>query len=209
MQDFEDVVDTEQAEKDAEKILKGDFNFDDFVQQLEMLKGMGPLQEIFEKMPMIGDMMPKGFQVDEKELVRIRAMIDSMTKSERRNPDLINDSRMKRVARGSGHGIKQVKDLMERFRMARVMMKEMGRATGLMGKMPGMKQAAGLARLKRQGMSMDPSMLSSLGEMAGADGGMPGMPGMGMPGERKKKGNPKKKKAARKKQRAARKKNRR
>ena len=209
MQDFEDVVDTEQAEKDAEKILKGDFNFDDFVGQLEMLKGMGPLQEIFEKMPMIGDMMPKGFQVDEKELVRIRAMIDSMTKAERRNPDLINDSRMKRVARGSGHGIKQVKDLMERFRMARVMMKEMGRATGLMGKMPGMKQAAGLARLKRQGMNMDPSMLSSLGEMAAAEGGggMPGMPGM--PGPRKKTGDPKKKKAARKKQRQARKKNRR
>ncbi len=212
MKDFEDVVDEEQAEKDAEKILKGDFNFDDFVGQLEMLKGMGPLQEIFEKMPMLGDMMPKGFQVDERELVRIKAMIDSMTKSERRQPDLINDSRMKRIARGSGHGIKQVKDLMERFRMARTMMKEMGRATGLMGKIPGMRQAAGLARLKRQGISMNPSMLSSLGEMAAAEGmgagaGLPGMPGM--PGPRKKKpGSTKKKKAARKKQRAARRKNR-
>ncbi len=210
MQDFEDVVDTEKAEKDAEKILKGDFNFDDFVGQLEMLKGMGPLQEVFEKMPMLGDMMPKGFQVDESELTRIRAMIDSMTQQERRNPAVINDSRMKRIARGSGRSHKNVKELMERFNMARTMMKEMGRATGLMGKIPGMRQAAGLARLKRQGISLDPSMLSGLGNMAGAEGDMAGLPGMpGMQNPRKDKGNATKRKAARKKQRKARRKNRR
>jgi len=211
MQDFEGVVDAEQAEKDAEKILKGDFNFDDFIQQLEMIRSMGPLQEVFEKMPFIGDMMPKGFQVDERELVRIKALIDSMTRSERRNPEILNDSRLRRVARGAGQPHKAAKELMERFGMARSMMKEMGRATGVLGRVPGMRQAAGLNRLRRQGMSMDPSMLSSLGGMAGAEGGdfggLPGMPGA--PEPRRKTGSAAKRKAARKKQRSARKKNRR
>ena len=208
MQDFEEVVDAEKAEKDAEKILKGDFNFDDFIKQLEMIQNMGPLQEVFEKMPFLGDFMPKGFKVEDKELVRIRSLIDSMTKSERRNPDIINDGRARRIARGAGHPHKAVKELMERFRMARVMMKEMGRATGMMGRIPGMRQAAGLSRLKRQGISMDPSMLSSMGGMA-AEGaaGMPGMPAE--EGARRKPQDSAKRKAARKKQRQARKKNRR
>jgi signal recognition particle subunit SRP54 len=159
-------------------------------------------------MPFLGDFMPKGFKVEDKELVRIRSLIDSMTKAERRNPDIINDGRARRIARGAGHPHKAVKELMERFRMARVMMKEMGRATGMMGRIPGMRQAAGLSRLKRQGISMDPSMLSSMGGMA-AEGaaGMPGMPGE--EGARRKPQDSAKRKAARKKQRKARKKNRR
>ena len=93
---------------------------------------------------------------------------------------------------------------MERFGMARVMMKEMGKATGMMGKVPGMREAAGLRRLKRQGISMDPSMLSSLENMAGG-GGIPGME----PPTRRKTVDSAKKKALRKKARKARKKNRR
>lgn len=213
MQDFEGVVDAEKAEADAEKLLKGDFNFDDFLEQFRTIQKMGPLQEVFEKMPFIGDMLPKGFKVDEKELVRIEAMINSMTNAERRKPDLINDSRMKRIARGSGHAFKDVKGLMERFGMARVMMKEMGRATGMMGKVPGMSQAAGLRRLKRQGANLDPSMLAGLQGMAEAEtqGHVPGMEhlGLGVPGERKTVKNASKRKAARKKARSARKKNRR
>ena len=64
-------------------------------------------------MPFLGDMMPKGFQVDPKELVRIQTMIDSMTKAERKNPDIINEGRMKRIGRGAGHSHKAVKELME------------------------------------------------------------------------------------------------
>jgi signal recognition particle subunit SRP54 len=216
MKDFEEVVDTEKAEADAEKMLKGNFNFDDFLNQLETIQKLGPLKEVFEKMPMIGDMMPKGFSVDEKEIVRVKAMINSMTNQERRSPDVINDSRQRRIGRGAGLSHKNVKELMERFRMARTMMKEMGKASGLMGKVPGLKQAAGLRRLKRQGLGgMDPNMLSELGDLAGggAGGGMAGMDlrslGLGVPGERKAGGNSAKKKAARKKQRKARAKNRR
>ena len=176
---------------------------------MRTIQKMGPLQEVFDKMPFFGDMMPKGFKIDDKELVRIEAMINSMTAAERRNPDIINDSRAMRIAKGSGSAKKDIKGLLERFGMARVMMKEMGRATGMMGKIPGLKQAAGLRRLKRQGISLDPSMLSNLQNMA-ASGDMPALPGMpGMPGERKVTGDPKKKKAARKAARKARKKSKR
>ncbi len=209
MKDFEQVVDTEKAEADAEKLLSGDFNFDDFLEQMRTIQKMGPLQEVFDKMPFFGDMMPKGVKIDDRELVRIEAMINSMTAAERRNPDVINDSRAMRIARGSGHAMKDIKGLLERFNMARVMMREMGRATGMMGKIPGLRQASGLRRLKRQGISMDPSMLSGLQNMAasGELGAMPGLPGM--PGERKVTGDPKKKKAARKAARSARKKSKR
>ena len=206
MKDFEAVVDADKAEKDAEKLLRGDFNFDDFLEQMRTIQKMGPLQEVFEKMPFFGDMLPKGVQIDDRELVRIEAMINSMTSAERRSPDIINDSRAMRVARGSGHTKKDVKGLLERFGMARVMMKEMGKATGMMGKVPGLREASGLRRLKRQGMSLDPSMLSGLQNMA-AGGGMPGLP---VEGERKVKNvDPKKKKATRKAARKARKKSRR
>ena len=206
MKDFEAVVDAEKAEKDAEKLLKGDFNFDDFLEQMRTIQKMGPLQEVFEKMPFFGDMLPKGVQIEDKELVRIEAMINSMTNAERRSPEVINDSRAMRIAKGSGHTKKDVKGLLERFGMARTMMKEMGKATGMMGKIPGMREAAGLRRLKRQGLSLDPSMLSGLQNMA-AGGGVPGMP---VEGERKvKKVDPKKKKAQRKAARNARKKGKR
>jgi signal recognition particle subunit SRP54 len=207
MKDFEEVVDADKAEKDAEKLLRGDFNFDDFLEQMRMIQKMGPLQEVFEKMPFFGDMLPAGVQLDDRELVRIEAIINSMTKGERRNPGLLNESRIRRVAKGSGRAKKDVSGLLERFNMARVMMKEMGKATGMLGKMPGMGQAAGLRRLQRQGVSLNPAMLSGLQDMAAGRGGMPGMPGM--PGERKRKPvNVAKKKAARKKARKARKKNR-
>ena len=205
MQDFEKVVDTEKAEADAEKLLKGDFNFDDFLEQMRTIQKMGPLQDVFEKMPFFGDLVPAGTKIDDRELVRIEAMINSMTAQERRQPEIINESRSLRVARGSGHSKKDVKGLLERFSMARVMMKEMGKATGMMGKIPGLRQAAGLRRLKRQGISMDPAMMANLEKLAGEGG----IPGMEQPTRRKKPVDAAKKKAMRKKARNARKKNRR
>lgn len=85
----------------------------------------------------------------------------------------------------------------------------MGKASGLFGKVPGVRQAANLRRLKRQGLNMDPAMLSSLGDLAGGGGAGLDMAGLGLEGPRRKTGDPGKKKAARKKQRKARRKNRR
>jgi len=208
MKDFEDVVDAEKAEADAEKMLKGDFNFDDFLEQMRTIQKMGPLQEVFEKMPMVGDMLPKGTTFDDRELVRIEAICNSMTRSERRRPDIINDSRSQRIAKGSGRTRKDVKELLERFNMARGMMKEMGKATGLLGKVPGLRQAQGLARLRRQGLNINPAMLQGLQDMAGGQGlGALGLGSGNTSGKRAV--NLSKKKAQRKKARKARKKNRR
>jgi signal recognition particle subunit SRP54 len=207
MKDFEEVVDQEKAEKDAEKLLQGDFNFDDFLEQMRMVQRMGPLQEVMEKMPFFGDMVPAGTKIDDRELVRIEAIIQSMTRAERRNPDLMNDSRMQRVARGCGYGKKDVAALIERFGMARRMMREIGKMSGMMGKIPGLREAAGLRRLQRQGMSLDPSMLSQLGQAAQGMPQIPGIGGMpGMPGERRVTMDPAKRKALRKQERDARKK---
>ncbi len=207
MKDFEGVVDQEKAEKDAEKLLQGDFNFDDFLEQMRMIQKMGPLQEVFEKMPFFGDMVPAGTKIEDRELTRIEAIIQSMTRAERRNPDLMNESRIQRVARGCGYGKKDVGALLERFAMARTMMREIGKMSGMMGKIPGLREASGLRRLQRQGMSMDPAMLSQLGQAAQGMPSIPGMPGLpGAPGERRATLDPAKRKALRKQERDARKK---
>src|SRR5689334_2788453 len=79
MKDFEEVVDEEKAERDAKRMLKGQFTFDDFLEQLGMLQQMGPLQDMLEKLPFFADSMPEGFQVDDRELHKIKAIVSSMT----------------------------------------------------------------------------------------------------------------------------------
>jgi signal recognition particle subunit SRP54 len=97
VRDFEAVVeDTEQAEQDAERILKGQFTMDDLLGQLRTIQKMGPLRDVMAKLPMFGSMAE---QVDERELVKVQAMIHSMTPGERTEPDLINKSRAHRIAR--------------------------------------------------------------------------------------------------------------
>lgn len=159
MKDFSEVIDEKKAERDASKMLAGQFNFNDFLEQMNMIKRMGSLQSLFEKMPFFGDMIPEGVKLDDGEMVRVEAMINSMTTEERTNPDIISDSRIRRVARGSGHQVKDVKALVERFFMARQMMSEIGRSSGLLGRLGG------------------------LGGLGKKGGGFPGFPGMGgMPG---------------------------
>ncbi len=192
MQDFEKVVDEEKAEEDAKKLLRGRFNFNDFLEQLKTVQKMGPLQEVMEKMPFFGDLVPEGTVIDDRELVRIEAIINSMTRAERENPDILNDSRVERIARGAGRSVKQVKELLERFAMARQVMGELGKATGLMGKIPGMKGMSAARQMRR------------MGGMPGM--GLPGMPAGGPEPATKRKVDKKKVKAQRKKQRQARKK---
>ncbi len=193
MQDFEKVVDEEKAEADAKKLLRGRFNFNDFLEQLQTVRKMGPLQEVFEKMPFFGDMVPEGTQIDDRELVRVEAIINSMTKQERLNPDVIDDSRVERIARGCGRSPKAVRELMQRFTMARQVMGELGKATGMMGRIPGLGNAAAARQMAQMGGGM----------------GM-GMPGMGAPaaGGTRKPVDRKKLKAKRKKAKKARKKGR-
>lgn len=164
MGDFERAVDKD-SEVDALKMLQGQFNFKDFYEQLSMIQRMGPLKEIMAKLP-IQNMLPKEVNVDDRELVRIKAMIDSMTEEERLNPKLFNESRVRRIARGSGRSAKDVSELLKRFMAMRQMMGMMGKNLGLLGKIPGLGQMAQLGKIAKMGK-----------EMAGGMG-MPGMAGM-------------------------------
>jgi len=192
MQDFEAHVDEEQAEKDAQKILSGDFTLDDFVNQVRTIRKMGPLGDLMEKFPIFGE-MPDGFQFDDASLTRIVAMVDSMTPVERARPDSLGESRIKRVARGSGRSEKEVKELLKHYHGMRGIMKAVGSAPGLLSRLPGIKQLVSLRKAKGQGLedilgddaeavqemlegrAPDPAALA--GQMAGLPKGMqPRMP---------------------------------
>ena len=133
--------DEEQAEQDADRILKGQFTLDDLLTQLRTLQKMGPLQEVFAKMPMFGQMAD---QVDERELGKVQSMVHAMTRSERANPDCIDKSRANRIARGSGRQPKDVLDLVKRFDQMRAVMAQLGAGgDGMFSGIPGMGRLAG------------------------------------------------------------------
>ncbi|MFT5358354.1 MAG: signal recognition particle subunit SRP54, partial [Polyangiales bacterium] len=187
MKDFKGVVDEEKAEQDAKRMLQGDFTLDDFLEQISMLQNMGPLKDIFEKLPMFGDAMPEGLNIDESELDRTKAMVCSMTKQERNDPALFQKqaSRINRVAKGSGREAKEVADLLQRFAFMKNMMGNIGQQAGMLGKIPGMKQIAQARRMKNvvktgglEGNPMMAGLADQLLEAAIAEGGAPG----GMPG---------------------------
>jgi len=149
MQDFEEIVDEQKAEEDAARMLKGQFTLLDFLEQIQTIKKMGPLQDVFEKLPFFSQMTGNA-SVDEKELVKVEAVINSMTPEERMRPDIIQESRKKRIARGSGRAPKDISDLLKRFKKMRDMMKNMGRSgllskiTGGISQIPGMSGGAGM-----------------------------------------------------------------
>jgi signal recognition particle subunit SRP54 len=175
MQDFERVA-KEDQEESAMRMLQGQFSFNDFYEQLSMIQKMGPLKDIMAKLP-IGNMLPKGLNVDDRELTKIKAMIDSMTKQERVNPKLFNDSRVRRVAKGSGRNPKDVQELIKRFGAMRQMMGMMGKNMGLLGKIPGMGQLGQLSQMKKMASEMQKSGGGGLGGMVPP--GLGGMGGMG------------------------------
>ena len=99
MSDFEKVVDKDTAEKDAAKMLRGEFSFHDFMKQINMIRKMGSMRSILEKLPGMGDLMSQlpPEALDDREFKKVEAIIQSMTKTERNNPDVVNDSRMERI----------------------------------------------------------------------------------------------------------------
>jgi signal recognition particle subunit SRP54 len=164
VKDFEEVVDEQQAEEDAERILKGRFTLEDLVTQLKTIQKMGSIRDIFAKMPGMGNMAE---QVDEREIVKVEALISSMTVGERRNPDVIDKSRAARIANGSGRKIQEVYDLVKRFEQMRAMMQNLGSNMGLLGKVPGMGNLAGAGA-----GGMDPAaMMAGMGPLGGPAGG--------------------------------------
>jgi len=122
----EEVVDKKKAVEMQEKMLSDSFTLEDFRDQLKQIRKLGSLEQIMSMLPSIGPFkeMQKA-KVDEKELGRVEAIINSMTPKERRNHQLINGSRRKRIAKGSGTSVQQVNQLLKQYAQTRKMMKGM------------------------------------------------------------------------------------
>jgi len=130
----QDVIDEEEAETAAKQLLKGSFNFNDFLRMLEMVKGMGPIKDLMKMMPGMGAQMSAVDNLDEKEFFRNEAIIRSMTPQERVHPEILNMSRRGRIARGSGVEEDSVHQLVRGFKQMKNQMKDM-KKSGLLGGM--------------------------------------------------------------------------
>jgi signal recognition particle subunit SRP54 len=116
----------EQTKQLEEKLLKQSFTLDDFLEQLRQMRKLGSMTDLLKMIPGLSGRLPKDFQIPEKDLARIEAIICSMTRRERRNPDLLNGSRRKRIAFGSGTQVSDVNRLVKQFEQSRQMMKQLG-----------------------------------------------------------------------------------
>lgn len=175
MQDFQKVSEGDEEEQ-ALKMLQGQFSYIDFYKQIEMIQKMGSLKDLIAKLPM-QDMIPKGVNIDDKELTKIKAVIDSMTKRERVGIDNLDRSRINRISKGSGRPHKEIEELHKRFLQMRKMMGSFGKNLGgLMGKIPGMGTLNNLNSMRKMGQAMQGG--GGMPDMA-ALGGMGGMGGLG------------------------------
>ena len=134
----QEQFDEEQAKKLESKIRKNKFDFADFKQQLEQIKKMGNLKDLMGMIPGVGKQI-KDIDISDDSFKGIEAMINSMTPAERADPDLIDSSRRKRIAKGSGKDISEVNAFMKQFEQMRDMMKNMNKMN-MFGKMMGMKR---------------------------------------------------------------------
>ena len=118
----ESEIDEEQALAMEKKLREARFDFEDYLSQLQQVKRLGPIEQVLGMIPGLGAKM-KDVKVDEKQLVRIEAIIQSMTRQERRHPDVLNGSRKRRIAVGSGTSVEEVNRLLKQFTQMRQMMK--------------------------------------------------------------------------------------
>ena len=140
----EEKIDKQKALEVHQKLQSDSFTLSDFRDQLAQMRSLGPLDQMLGMLPKVGMLKNVGkVQVDEKELIRIEAIINSMTEKERRRHDIINGKRRKRIARGSGTSVQQVNQVLKQYVQMRSMMKTM--STGLLGKqLSRLKMPAGL-----------------------------------------------------------------
>ena len=129
----EETFDMEEAAKLEQKLKKQNFDLDDYLTQLRQMKKMGSFSSILKMIPGMNKL--KDIEIDDKEFVRIEAIICSMTKEERANPKVLNGQRRLRIAKGSGTTVEQINKFMKSFEMTQKMMKEMTSNKGMMKKM--------------------------------------------------------------------------
>ena len=140
----EETIDQKKAEEMQRKLIDNEFTLDDFRDQIKQIRKLGPLESLLGMMPQLGPLKGmKDVKIDEKEITRIVAIIDSMTPHERVNHMIINGSRRRRIAKGSGTTVQEVNNLLKQYAQARKMMKSlttgsfMGKRLGKM-KLPDM-----------------------------------------------------------------------
>jgi signal recognition particle subunit SRP54 len=173
----------EETKKAEEALLSGEFTFEDFLDQMQMVKRMGPLKGVLGMLPGIGSQI-KDLDIDDKHLSHIEAIIRSMTPDERRSPKVLKQSggrRRKRIAAGSGRSVTEVNRLLKQFEEARKVMKSVSKMAGMDSMRPqGKKGQIAQARAARK-------MMQS-GQLGGMGGGMGGFPGL-QPSPKSRKGN--------------------
>ena len=136
----QETVDQKKAEEMSKKLLKAEFTLEDYLDQMEQLQNMGNINSMLEMMPGMSKNKLKDIQIDEKDMARTKAIILSMTPAERRNPKIINGSRRKRIAAGSGMKVQDVNRLLKQYEQSQVLMKQFGgMASGKKGKKGGGK----------------------------------------------------------------------
>ncbi|WP_433218315.1 signal recognition particle protein [Microtetraspora malaysiensis] len=177
------TFDEAEAAKMAGKLASGEgFTLDDFLEQMMMVRRMGPIKNLLGMMPGMGQMRDQLNQVDDKDLDRIAAIIRSMTPGERQEPKIINGSRRARIAKGSGVTVTEVNNLVIRFFDAQKMMKRMSQGLGIPG-LPGKGKAQKAQKAKKgRRVSGDPrkaGQSKSPAEPAADTGGAPGLGALG------------------------------
>ncbi|HEX2664038.1 MAG TPA: signal recognition particle protein [Candidatus Acidoferrum sp.] len=142
----EQAVDRKAAEELERKLRKSEFTLEDFRDQLRQVRKMGPLEQIMDMLPKMGPLanLPKNASVDEKKLKQVEAIINSMTNEERRDHNVIDGRRRKRIAKGSGTTVQDVNIVLKQYLQMRTMMKQYG-AMALRGKMKGLGKLSDLS----------------------------------------------------------------
>ena len=130
-----EAIDEEEAARLEKKIRTATFDFNDFLSQLQLLSRMGPLENILGMLPGMSNL--KGFSVDGKRLKRTEAIVLSMTKDERKRPEILNARRRQRIARGSGTTVTEINTLLRQFDQMRKLMKNAGKMKKMLARVPG------------------------------------------------------------------------
>lgn len=168
------TIEADEAERMAERMMKGTFTLDDMASQLKQLRNLGGLGGVLGMLPGVGKLQKQlaGANIDDGQLKRQEAIISSMTKAERVNPRVMNASRKRRVAAGSGTEVQDINRLLKSHMEMAKMMKKVGKSGGK-GMMKGLMGGGGM-----------PGGMPGAGQMpsGGMGGGMGGMPGLGGPG---------------------------
>lgn len=131
----QEAVDQEKMQKLEKKLRRAEFTLEDFYDQIQQVKKMGPISQIMSMLPGMGGGALKNIDMDERALVRVEAIINSMTREERRRPQIINGSRRLRISRGSGTSVQDVNKLLKQFFAMQKMMKQLSKR-GLRGRPP-------------------------------------------------------------------------